>query len=716
MRYAFRAELSEVHTPDRRDWESVRKLDEVEISDTWVIVVPAEADPLVMATAQDLQDYLLVSMGVGVRILKGSEPSPGVGRIGLAVVPLGGDAPDERRHRISVAPGRVELDGEGPKGVARACHHLEELLNFRGGPFLQETTILREPSFAVRMSHSGFGVDEFPDAHLAQLAHQGIDAIVVFASAPDHTPDGRTNRGAHGSGQGRHQRFSELADRADRHGLDLYLYAYFHGERAPHPDDPNAQEFYDRVYGDCFAVCPQAKGIVLVGESIEFPSKDPRTTGRLRTDPPPDGRVDRRPSPGWWPCEDYPLWVERVRDACRRHNPEADVVFWTYNWGWAPQEARLSLLRNLPDDVTVQVTFEMFEPIDHDGIRNVCVDYTASQIGPGRYFRSEAEVVHERGMGLSAMANSTGLTWDFGSVPYQPIPFQWAKRHEAVLAARRDWGLRSVMENHHYGLWPSIISELAQAMYHEPAPDPDEYLSRLAARDFGSGADDVLAAWRHWSEASTHYLPTNADQYGPFRIGPSYPLVLFSVPQLRTETDVLFGDLIVKIPYQPETTGTVPTTAPIHRVPAEIRSLERMQQQWREGMARMDRAVTKTPAHRWAAAHRMANLARYIDHCLSTTIHVKKWWQTRAELLVTADLAQADRLIAELEQIAGAEREQAVVAIQCVEADSRLGWEPSMGYVGDRAQIEWKIDHLDRVLGEELPAYRRSLGCSMVVT
>ena len=38
-----------------------------------------------------------------------------------------------------------------------------------------------------------------------------------------------------------------------------------------------------------------------------------------------------------------------------------------------------------------------------------------------------------------------------------------------------------------------------------------------------------------------------------------------------------------------------------------------------------------------------------------------------------------------------------------VMVDSRLGWEPSMEYMTDRAHLEWKLEQLRRVVEEELP-------------
>ena len=275
-----------------------------------------------------------------------------------------------------------------------------------------------------------------------------------------------------------------------------------------------------------FAAHPRARGIVLVGESVEFPSRDRRTTGRPYTESAPDGIPDPRPSPGWWPCEDYPRWLEMLKTVIRRHNPEADIVFWTYNWGWAPEADRLALLRSLPRDITLLVTFEMFEPVKRQGATHVCVDYTAAFVGPGRYFASEAKVAQELGLRLYTMGNTAGMTWDFGLVPYEPVPFQWARRYAALLEARATWGLSGIMESHHYGWWPSIVSELTKWAYWLPAVSLEETAARLAVRDFGpEGGPLAVEAWRHWSEAINDYIPTNEDQYGPCRVGPSYPLV-----------------------------------------------------------------------------------------------------------------------------------------------------------------------------------------------
>ena len=54
------------------------------------------------------------------------------------------------------------------------------------------------------------------------------------------------------------------------------------------------------------------------------------------------------------------------------------------------------------------------------------------------------------------------------------------------------------------------------------------------------------------------------------------------------------------------------------------------------------------------------------------------------------------------EEIANAE-----ATIPLVEADSRLGWEPSMEYMTDRAHLEWKIERCRRTVDVVIPGMRK---------
>jgi hypothetical protein len=685
--FQFRQRLNTVHLSDRRDPQAQPKADEIVIGDGWRISLPADASEYLTGVAKDLQDYFFTSMGVSLCLSKG-EGAQTIRLTTKAQSPeLGAGLTKKRSYRLIVGQDGVTICGFDERGVGQGCYYLEDLLNLREGPFAEPMDVTRAPIFSPRMIHSGWGIDQFPDPHLNAIAHSGMDTILVFVKGPDMTTTGYLD-------------INNLIDRAELFGLDVYLYSYLISEM--HPEAPGAKEYYETTYGNLMRSCPGAKGIVFVGESCEFPSKDDHTTGKLRLDPTVDRTVEKRPSPGWWPCYDYPQWLELLKPILRQINPELDVVFWTYNWGWAPEEDRLKLIASLPTDISLQATFEMFENIEKDGIITRCVDYTASFEGPGVYFRSEAQAAHERGIPLYSMTNTAGLSWDIGVIPYQPIPFQWDKRYQAIQKAHDEWGLVGLMESHHYGWWPSFVNELAKAAYWEPKTTTEEMAQKLATRDFGAEAAPlVMDCWKAWSAAWPNYVPTNEDQYGPFRVGPAYPLWFQEVREEFPDADYAhFGNCILSVVYNPHKPEDLET---------EIGLLEKLKAGWDNGLAQLEKAVALTSERKRGEAQRMLGLGQFIRNCVQTTINTKRWWLLKRDLLEAKDVATADDIIAKMKAIGEAEIANAQAAIPLVAGDSRLGWEPSMEYMCDPAHLEWKIAQLRWVLDEELPAYRNAL-------
>jgi hypothetical protein len=684
--FQFRQRLNTVHLSDRRDPAATARLGEVTLGDGWRIVIPLDATEYLVRLAQDLQDYLFTSMGLSALLVRG-ELTVAPQTIMLTTKdrsPTWGEELSVRRsYRLTVSKGGIVVCGCDERGTGQGCYFLEDLMNLRQGPFLEPQDIIRQPLFSPRMIHSGWGIDQFPDPHLNAIAHAGMDTLLLFAKGPDQTTVGYLD-------------FNDLVNRAERFGLDVYIYSYLLSEM--HPEAPGAREYYESTYGNLMRACPGVKGIVFVGESCEFPSKDEHTTGKLRLDPTVDRSVEKRPSPGWWPCYDYPQWLELLKPILRQVNPDLDIVFWTYNWGWAPEEDRLALIRSLPTDISLQATFEMFENVEKEGIITRCVDYTTSFEGPGVYFRTEAQAAHERGIPLYSMTNTAGLSWDMGMIPYQPIPFQWARRYQAVRQAQKDWGLVGLMESHHFAWWPSFINELVKWAYWAPETTTEEMAGKIAERDFGpEGAPLAVAAWQAWSEAWRDYVPTNEDQYGPFRVGPAYPL-LFEIEHepFPSAPYAHFGAIILSTHYNPHQPEDLDT---------EVFLLERMASRWEEGLALLEQAVAVTPELRQAEARRMLGLGQFIRRCVQTTINTKRWWQLKQQLLAATEEAQVDSLKAQLTALGEAEIANAQGAIPLVEADSRLGWEPSMEYMCDREHLEWKIAQVRRVLNEELPAW-----------
>ncbi|MBQ6329917.1 MAG: hypothetical protein IJI35_12945 [Kiritimatiellae bacterium] len=534
--YDFRKRLEVVHESDRRDPAAKPAADELVFADGLVVSVPRDADDVLALAAKDFCDYLDVSMGVSARFARGGE--------GTVTIML--DSKMAARAYSIETGGGVKVRAVDSRAAAQALYHLEDLMNLRGAPFLRKGVEKRRSRFSPRMTHSGWAVDVFPDAHLAQIAHAGMDAIVIFVRDVDCT------KGA------AYQDVRDVIRRAKRHGLDTYLYSYVMA--FVHPDDPGAKAKFDSTYGRIAAAYPEAKGVVFVGESCQFPTKDERAQPRTVRNRIPG---DTRPVAGWWPCRDYPDWLRAVKASIDAHSKGMEIVFWSYNWGRQPVQPRMELIDKLPQDVALMATFEMFEPqVKRNGLNAPSADYSLSFEGPGRYFASEAERAHKRGLRLYSMSNTGGVTWDYGSIPYQPCPFQWKRRYDGIIKAQKDWGLSGLMECHHYGWWPSFVSELEKEAFTEGGIPFEAHLRMIAARDFGAASvDRVIEAWRLWSDTARDYVASNVNQYGPFRTGPSYPYnfggkhidnLEFPIPRHASNKNIARYNYLDRSSYEPE--------------------------------------------------------------------------------------------------------------------------------------------------------------------
>lgn len=683
--YEFRKRMLEVHKKDMRDDSVWPKYEGLVIDGAFEIVFDEAGDRVGRYAAYDMMEYFRDSMGMYLRV-RGSgsiaeEAASPAGKIILAdKAALPAFAPSDAHissNRIVVKDGGVIVCGNTGRGTAQGVYELESRMNGHCGPVLEEGEWDRKPLFSPRMIHSGYGLDMYPDEHIRAIAHAGMDAILIFVKDVDKTAHGYLD-------------FNELIERAGKYGVDVYAYSYLRSDL--HPDDPGARAHYESTYGKLFRHCPGLRGVTLVGESCEFPSKDPRTVpyhfGEVNKENNPKGLL----TPGWIPCNDYPQWVALVRDIVRQYNPEADFVFWTYNWGWAPEKARRALIKNLPTDISLQATYEMFETFDHgNGVHSRITDYSLSFAGPGKYFSSEADEASKKGIPLYAMSNTGGLSWDIGVIPYEPCPDQWRRRWDGLIEAHDKQGLRGLMESHHFGFWPSFISEMAREHYWSPRASYEEILRRIVVRDFTeANADTAIEALNLFSEGVRTYVSTDEDQYGPFRVGPAYPLLYQDKADLPDVPYAHFGHRICNTMY------TYDLDTKRETFMWEIGRAETMRDLYRKGTDLLISFRNTLSGRRLDTLDHLIALGDFITRCAQTTVNVKQWYLRKWKLV--REQGDHEELIRQMREIGEAEIENAKGAIPLVEYDSRLGYEPSMEYMCDRAHLEWKIDITRRAM------------------
>ena len=527
--YDFRERLCEVHPRQILNEAVCSRVDGCRIDNTWEIVLPADASRLSLYIGRDLCEFLADAFSAYPRVRQAADMVAERAHASRKIILMSEDGSGPAvasgqagAYRLVISRDSILVCGKTDRGTAQGSYALEDRMQLNEGPVLELDDTEYAPRFSPRMTHSGYELDTFPDSYLKLIAHAGMDAILVYLSDVDTCLHGFEDPNALWPGDGRgYCDLNSLIFRAAGFGLDVYAYSRYKCDM--HPDEPGARAYYEGTFGRLCAHCAGLRGIVFVGETFEFPSRDPHTIGKrcqLRT---PE---DRGSNVGWYPCEDYPQLVSLVRDVIRDHNPEADIVFWTYNWGFQPRDIRLDLIRHLPKDITLLVTFDMFERFrGENGAEYKVDDYSIAFEGPGAYYTSEAEEARRQGIRLYTMSNTGGRTWDMGVAPYLPVPEQWNRRFRNLVTSHEEHGLAGLMESHHYGWLPSFISELAKNAFTVGGDGLETALEAIARRDYGDGARLAMQAWHLFSKAIRRVIPWAGDQYGPYRCGPSYPLV-----------------------------------------------------------------------------------------------------------------------------------------------------------------------------------------------
>ena len=703
--YDFRKELMQWHRPGLRA-EYTPGGDALSLENI-TIVVPVDAGEVLLTAAQDFQDYLFTSMDCSAALSRGNAAGKAltVGTFAQLGKPWNYDS-TPASYEISVADTGITVCGYDERGCAQGLYQLEDRMNRIRAPYLTKGVTHYAPAFSPRMIHSGYGQEQYPDPHLSAIAHAGMDAILVFVKDHDLTQVGYMD-------------FNNTIRRANKYGLDVYAYSYFDSKR--HPDDPDAFDHYNSTYGMLFEKCPGFKGVILMGERIEFPSKDPRVSPKRYYNNTVDGLPTGKTTPGWFPCYDYPQWLELLQKVIYPKKPDADIVLWSYNWNRAPVEDRLALIDNLPRGITLMATFEMGNDRSMEGFRCRTADYTISFPEYSPYFLSEAQRAKERGIRLYTQANSAGLCWDYGVIPYDPFPELWVRRYNSMLEAREKYGLTGVMESHHFGFWPSFISRIEKMMFTRPFPTGEEALKAVAAELHGAeNLAEALEAWHLLSKAHTYYPCVDEDQYGPFRVGPAYPFVLENQVKIPTVPHAIHGgNIITYVDYTNSPAARIAHSGTLKigfrhiRIDGELKSLRKMRELLVQAREKLEALAEKLAGIRRDDCLRLCNMIRFMENTALTAIHAKQWVKLRWQFPSITEKEAMRRWVDQMIALAEAEIQNAEATIPLVEEDSRLGWEPSMEYIGDARHLKWKIKQTRLVIDSELKFYYKIIDQTM---
>ena len=686
-RYDFKIRNLVVHKKDQRDLSLFPSDGEYEIKNGTAIVLPEAESVVVRVAAFDLAECLLVSMGVGAYVTK--ETAIGSPKIILSFNKDIGEGSGYMGYRITVSECGIDLEGYDERGIAQGIYYLEDLMKRRRAPFLKLGVVARRAMFSRRVTQSPVGFAEYPEGAMSVIAHSGFDSIEIWVESSFRTARGAID-------------LPVICSVAEKYGIDVYIKMF-----APHEIGEKAEAFYDKLYGGLFSHCPKIAGIAIVGEAAQFGSRDPHVGLAPASENYIENIPTGKPTPGWWPCEDLPDTLRLIQNAVYKYKPDAKIILSTYNWGYAPEEFRIKLIENLPKGISIRSSWDVFEKIKTENVVEMTRDYTLSFVGPSETFKSEAKAAKACGVPLGANTNCAGMTWDFGTIPYEPMPYQWIKRFCAVLSAREEYGLSEFIENIEYGFNPSFISELArEAFFTEVKPLPD-VLSDIIKAHFGEDSfESVDRALRYFSEAVQYHVPTNEEQYGAFRIGPAYPL--WSMHDLKNEGKIpsveatLYGNAVYNGTYHANYARAC--ALPGMRMPVEIRRLEKMRDILLLGVKEL--LKIENPGDEII---RLRALGEFMYRTTITGINVKRHFVLLKKLDVEETYDGSKKLLSELRKLLLEERENVLSTIPVVRVNSSLGYSAGMDYQGDEKCLKWKLRQLDHELNVSLPLYEEKL-------
>ena len=712
--YAFSKELTEGIDPElgRRDSAAKPGSDEMVIANQgWTLVINSGAGSPLREAARALHSYLAKAMQVELGMEEKTSLADWANRKQVIMAGrredlsgCGADLKSGKDYQVMVSPDRVIVCGYDEAGAMYGLYNLEERFSLREAPYLpRNLNTIRHSLFKARMTLSGLGWMEWPDSYLAMLSRYGFDSI--YASVYDN-PNGVPGPPPFWDKMRKQDpaRVHDLIRRAERYGIKLYcpiVYLY--------TGTPENEEGLRKLVRDIVTEFPEIRGYILLTEGFFY--KTWFGAGG-------QGNLDLR----IW-TKNWAQGVRIVTEECKRLDPAIEVLPWDYNIDFRPANVDLNrfVIDQLPLDSIPLVTFENGKDFEFDGEHASVRDYSISQVGPAEVAEAQIGEAHKRGMrGIYSKAD-TWASWQFGTFPYLPFPFQWYARYQALEKS----GVDGTMESWSYGFKPNFVAELRDWFSWTDAPPIETLLRQIARRNFGAGNEDlVLNAWKHFSTAIAYDPDTGPTSGGNAAV--ANPL-FFQQPESHimtlqhswTDQQIWSRESSLN-PYWPYSAREFvlypdftnrTNVAELYAKPMSLgvfnKYLLKAADEMAKGLEGYRTAALRTPASKRPQALREVLLAEQLERMMRSNKSVVEFEDLRFHLAKTDTPEEQKRILDRMTGILKEELLRTNSSLETARRDSRLGYEWEEDYIYWPESIEKKIQLLKKTLNEEIPAYRR---------
>ena len=661
--------------------------------DGWALVIPTTAGPVLRQAAETFREYLATGMRTRVKIETRATAHAIIAGTRDQLAGCRETLKTRKDYQIIVSPEFVTVCGYDERGAMYGLYNLEQRMNLREAPFLpRDLNIVRHSLYNVRMTLSGLGWEEWPDAYLSLLSRYGFDAIYASVYA---NPNGAAAEAPYDMMRRQDpKRMHDLIRRAARYGIDVYCPIMYTVS-----GDAANEEGLRSLIRKIVAEFPEIRGYVLLIEGFQYKLWPPRWTSD------PEGL--RNWIRGWT------RGVTIAAEEFHKLNPKIEVLPWDYNIDFRPEAvaAKEFVIDQYPPGVIPLLTFENGKSFERDGERGYLKDYAINEVGPAEATVAQMARARERGLTTIYAKADTWATWQFGTFPYLPFPYQWYARYQAIEKA----GISGTMESWSYGFKPNWVAELRAWYSWSDAPPLDTLLTAIARREFGPHSDKlVLNSWEHFSNA-IRLVPDTGPNMGttnaigaPLFFEKGEPLAM---TQEHSWTDQETWSRQTEIspywPFAPRRVILLPDFsnkvnvaqryAQPFSLPVFNKYLLLAADEMEKGLETYRRAALSAGAAKRQSAYREVLLAEQLQRMMRSDQAVLEFEDLRFNLSKEANETERQRMLRRMSAIVSDENVRTRASLETARRDSRLGYEWENDYFYTPYVLQEKLRQLARL-------------------
>lgn len=198
-----------------------------------------------------------------------------------------------------------------------------------------------------------------------------------------------------------------------------------------------------------------------------------------------------------------------------------NYIYSTLYWNVSCEE-KLEILKNIPSDSTVILSFDEGQNIVKDGMSFLTKSGSLVMNQPSDYFKKALNILKQNNINVIASFCGGGTTNENATMPYIPAMMQWFMRVQAL----KELGILATLESEKFGFIPNIVAEFIKSQLLSPCDEGGIAIQKIASTHFGpENLQNVMMAFKKITDGANWLVFNDADYMGPLQFGPAFPLI-----------------------------------------------------------------------------------------------------------------------------------------------------------------------------------------------